>query len=460
MAGIGFPLRKLARSDNILGLVQGYIFSTLISAGPWIITVIGIAGITMVASQLAAPASVSGFRTILIYNFSFSLVLSGPVALVTTRYVADAIFTRSLDLVPGAMLTALALVYGIALVAALPFYGFIAELSPGLRAVAVANFLVTSGIWLVVVFLTALKDFISVVVIFVIGTVVAFFGSTLLAESYGAAGMLLGFTIGLAVVQFAIIGKVFASYPRGDIMPVKLFAYFRDYWELAVGGLVYNAAIWADKWIMWFAPEREVFGGVMSSFPAYDGAMFFAFVTIIPAMALFTVSVETGFFENYHKFYRSISNHGTYQQLRRGQREIMSGLALSSRNMVILQGAVTAVAVILAPQIVQLARGDALQIGIFRLGVLAAFFHVSLLFVSIVLAYFDLRRLTLAIQVLFLAMNIGFTLATLHFGFRFYGYGYFLAALISFFVAFVAVERVLTRLPYVAFVRANPSVRK
>ena len=36
-----------------------------------------------------------GFRTILIYNFSFSLVLSGPVALVTTRYVADAIFTRS-----------------------------------------------------------------------------------------------------------------------------------------------------------------------------------------------------------------------------------------------------------------------------------------------------------------------------------------------------------------------------
>ncbi len=460
MAGIGFPLRKLTQRDNILGLVQGYIYSALISAGPWLITVTGIAGTTLVASQLAAPAEVSGFRTILIYNFSFSLVLSGPVALVTTRYVADAIFSRSVALVPGAMLTGLVLVYATALIAALPFYGFVVDLPPGLRVIAVVNFVVTSGIWLVVVFLTALKDFISIVVIFIAGAIVSFFGSTLLAESHGAAGMLLGFTIGLAVIQFATIGKVFAEYPRSEIRSGALLGYFRDYWELAIGGLVYNAAIWVDKWIMWLAPEREVFAGSMLSFPSYDGAMFFAFVTIIPAMALFTISVETGFFESYHRFYRSIANHGTFRQLRQGQKDIMSSLALSARNLVILQGAVTAVAIILAPQLVALAHGDALQVGIFRLGVLGAFFHVSLLFVSIVLAYFDLRRLTLAIQLLFLVLNAGFTIATLQFGFRFYGYGYFLAAVISFFVAFIAVERVLTRLPYVAFVRANPSVGK
>ena len=45
MAGIGFALRKLARRDDLLGILQGYAHSALVSAGPWVFTVLSLAGI-------------------------------------------------------------------------------------------------------------------------------------------------------------------------------------------------------------------------------------------------------------------------------------------------------------------------------------------------------------------------------------------------------------------------------
>ena len=44
-------------------------------------------------------------------------------------------------------------------------------------------------------------------------------------------------------------------------------------------------------------------------------------------------------------------------------------------------------------------------------------------------------------------------------GFPWYGYGYFLASLLAFAVAYLMVADAVRRLPYFAFVANNPSVR-
>lgn len=64
----------------------------------------------------------------------------------------------------------------------------------------------------------------------------------------------------------------------------------------------------------------------------------------------------------------------------------------------------------------------------------------------------------LALAGLFLATNGLLTLVTLKLGFRFYGYGYFLSALIAFAGAFMGTDQYIRRLPYQTFVRNNASV--
>jgi len=96
--------------------------------------------------------------------------------------------------------------------------------------------------------------------------------------------------------------------------------YFIRYWEIGLSGLIYNMAIWSDKWIMWFAPEADVPASRLITFSNYDSAMFLAYLTVIPSMAMFILSVETNFYEHYVKFYRDIQQMATYRQIQENWR--------------------------------------------------------------------------------------------------------------------------------------------
>jgi uncharacterized membrane protein len=54
-----------------------------------------------------------------------------------------------------------------------------------------------------------------------------------------------------------------------------------------------------------------------------------------------------------------------------------------------------------------------------------------------------------------LLSNLGFTVLTLYWGFPLYGYGYFLAALLSFCLAFLVTAYYVEDLPYQTFVRGG-----
>ena len=94
MAGIGFVLRKLTRQDNLLGILQGFAHSALASNGPWLFTIFAIAGLSLLTIHLRGQEELAAFRVIVIYNFAFSLVLSGPLLMVTTRSLADLIYEK------------------------------------------------------------------------------------------------------------------------------------------------------------------------------------------------------------------------------------------------------------------------------------------------------------------------------------------------------------------------------
>jgi len=461
MAGIGFALQKLTRRDDLLGILQGYSYSIFISAGPWLFTILSLAGISIIGEQQTDAEVILYFRIIIIYNFAFSLVFSGPIILVATRYLADCTYAKTPQFVPGLMLSTIGIVFIISLFMVLPFYGYAVELGDDLlRLAAISNYFLVSMLWITTVFLSNLRNFISFSVIFLFGMSLAFAASIfLMSQEYGTVGLIWGFNFGLAVIIFTTIAKILSEYPYRIIQPFSFVGYFRKYWELAVSGLAYNAAIWIDKWVMWFAPESQVVANIMVYNPAYDFSMFFAYLTIVPAMAMFTVSAETGFFKKYYSFINNIKNHAVYANIRKGHREIVWQLVKSARNIIVLQGAISVVVLFVAPQLIELNRGSIQQLAMFRFGVLGAFFHVLIMFISIILAYFDLRRLNMALHILFFVSNAVFTTVSLYMGTPYYGYGYFLSTIFTFLVGYLMLVFALTKLPYITFIANNPSVR-
>lgn len=458
MAGIGFELRKLLRRDDLMGIAQSYAHSALTATGPWLLTILMLSGIVFLGGASIAPDELAQFRLIVIYNFAFSLVCAGPPVMVATRYLADAIYEKKVDEAPSMLLGYLVLLFAVTAVIVIPFYGMVVRLDGVVATVAVVNFFVISAIWLISTFLSALKDYASITRAFAFGTALALTAAAFGASAGSTATMLAGFSAGLALILFLLLARVYAEYPYPIIHPFRYGRFFKRYWLLALSGAVYNMAIWVDKWVMWFAPEREVLASGMISYPDYDSAMFLAYLTIVPSIAAFVLTVETDFFESHQAFYRRIQTHASYAAIEVAHQEIVASILRGARTFVVLQGSICGATILMAPRLFTLLNINFAQIGMFRIGVLGAFFHVLSLGLSITLSYFDLRRPAVLLQVLFLVTNGLFTYISMRMGFSYYGFGYFLAALTSFAATFLVVAYYVGRLPYQTFVVSNTSV--
>lgn len=459
MAGIGFELNRLANQDNIKGIVGAFLHSAFATAGPWLFTVIALAVITILYGGSSGDIDLLTFRGIIVYNFSFSLVLSAPIFMVMTRYLADQIHVKDVTAAPAVMLETLTLTFLLQLPVAIFFYGFYFELPIELRLAGFSNMFLIAATWLLAVFLTALKDYTAVTWSYLVGLAIGVICSYIF-DDYGAVGMVLGFSIGLAIIVFWLCARILAEYPYKLTGNFSLKPYFKRYWELALAGLFYNAAIWVDKWIMWFAPEATVLPSNLRFYPEYDSAMFLATMTLVPAFALFVFNVETQFFHHYRRFYTNILEHASLKRIRHFHNKINESIYEGARNLIFMQGAVCLLAILLAPQIFEAIETFFMQLGIFRLGVLGAFFHGLLLFETIILQYFDCRKSIMWTYLYFLFSNALFTLfVMIAYGFEFYGYGYFLSSASSFVLGAYVLFKHVRLLPYHAFISNNNSVK-
>jgi uncharacterized membrane protein len=462
MAGIGFVLKRLANRDDLLGVLGAFNHGTVAAAGPWLFTVVALAGIVLLFPGAYNQEDVLNFRETIVYNFSTTLMLSGPVYLVVTRYLADAIHRQRVVLAPTVLLQSIAFLMVLLIPFGLWFYFSFIQLSFPFRLAAYANLILTGATWLLGVFVLALKDYMAVSRTFFIGMVIAFVGAQIFKAEHGGLGMLIGFDIGQAYILFALIAKVFAEYPFKIDGPTKLHLYFQRYWQMIFAGFFYNAAIWIDKWIMWFcAPEATILDSGFRFFSLYDNATFLALLSIVPAIGLFIFSVETNFFLRYQRFYYDILEHKTLSVIRENHAKLIGSIKESGRNFIVLQGSITILAILLATKIFEVFDVPFRELGIFRIATLGAFFHALMLFAVIILSYFDCRKSFMNLHAFFFVTNALFTFLSIVWGgFEYYGFGYFLSALSTFLLAAMVLFDHVRKLPYHAFITNNNSLKQ
>lgn len=457
MAGIGFTLRKLVDRNDLSGAFQAFFHATLYTSGPWILTIIALGMINLTMQPIFK--ALEDFQSILLFNFCFSFVFTAPFINVTTRKVSDAIFLKDFTPVVGSLLLALGLYYAITLPLISLFYVGFTTLSLGTAYMATVNFALLSGVWIASLYISALKDYKSVTMSFMIGLLTSVVLTMFFYNRNTAFNMLMGFNTGIAVTFTSFVALVYVEYPPViEGLKGSLFAY-RKYVRVGLGGLLYSVAVWIDKWIMWFSPDAYTYSSGITTCPLYDSAMFFAYISVIPSMALFMLAYETAFFEDFVNYYQGIINHNNLGQIENNYNKLIYSVGLHARNTIIVQGMITGSLFVLTPLILEYIPGlSTLQIGIFRFGLIGAALQTFTLFMTILLYYFDERVKPLIINGVYLVLNGVLTFVFMRWGLAFYGMGFFLANILTFVFAAYTVGKYMESLTYHSFITNNPSI--
>ena len=160
MAGIGFELRKYLNDDSFTGTLKAYGFAGLISAGPWVLSILGVMLIGVIAlAQSAGGDSIKQFTTSVTWVMGASLVLTGLLQLVFTRFVADRLFEQQDHIINGNLLGAIALTTTVSAVIGVALAFTVFQESFAYEFLMTANFVTLSNIWIVVIFVAGLKQF-------------------------------------------------------------------------------------------------------------------------------------------------------------------------------------------------------------------------------------------------------------------------------------------------------------
>ncbi|NOU06805.1 MAG: exopolysaccharide Pel transporter PelG, partial [Hyphomicrobiaceae bacterium] len=279
---------------------------------------------------------------------------------------------------------------------------------------------------------------------------------------FASVGLAWGFISGLTVTFIGLTSRIQATFPHAVTDPIAgmrdIIAGVSHYQRLVVGALLGTAAVWIDKVVFWFSAEGSQLTNGLLHAPLYDSSMFIASLALVPPLASFVMTLETGFFDRYQQYFATIGNHGTLDQID-GARQRLATYTLESLTLItVTLAGIAAILILTAPIVIDALGLQFRQIAILRYGALGAVFHFVLIAASAVLLFFDRRRRYMLLQGLFLVLNGGLAALSIQLGEDYYGTGYFLACLISAAVAYRMADDTLERLNFLTFLGNNPSI--
>jgi uncharacterized membrane protein len=449
----------MTRQRALSPIVAAYVYAALLVAGPWIFTMLGIVGLGF-AGCAAGCGHLALFRSVVIYNSMFALVVTSPLAYLSGRYVADQLYLGRTDCVFGTFALSTAAFCFVVLATAVPFYLFATELDGALRFAAIQNAFLIGLSWLLIPFLAVAEAH---------GAMLAAFGLNALAMAVlgwsltdpPAETLLAGFDASFALTDAVLLGALVLRFGAGVALDRSLREFLPRKWELPAAGLAYAGGIWADKVVMWYgAPAGTLeLAGALRTMPSYDTAMFWAQLASIPAMAIAFVHIEPQLMRLFGRFYGRLDRQASLRELGAAMAELR-GCVISSVVTLFVALAILAAMMILLSFVFMTELGlRPAYMSILRMALCAMAFHATSMLCFTFLLYFDLRRQALLMVSSYAVLNVVFTAGFLPLGPALYGCGTMVAAAATLVLAFVLLMRELPWLHYHAFITNNTSLQ-
>jgi uncharacterized membrane protein len=454
MAGIGFELRRLLRKNTLVGLIEAYAYAGIIGSGPWVFSIVGILLIGIFSASVVVPDFlVTQFQTSVTYLVASSLILTGLVQLAFTRFVSDRLFEKKKAMIlpnlHGLLLVVFVVAGGLG---SLALFVLLPGQSLLYRLLMLTGFALMCAVWVLTVLLSGMKRYRAIVILFA-GSYALIVVAALWLRDYGLEGLLGGFVGGnlllmlgmwvLTVRDFRLPGPLIAfDFARRDWLYPSLMAI----------GLLYNLAVWIDKFMFWyFPPTSDPIIGRLQASLIYDLPVFLSYLSIIPGMAVFLVRIETDFVEYYDRFYDAVRSGGSLEYIESMRDEMVYAIQQGLSEIGKIQALAVLVTFVAGPTLLDALGISRLYLPLLHVQVVGAGLQVGLMAIINVFFYLDQRRIVLFLCLEFVVLNCLLTAASLALGAAFYGYGFSLSVLITLVNGLWLLSRQLGRLEYETF---------
>jgi polysaccharide biosynthesis protein PelG len=458
MNSVNNTIELMTRRGTLSGMLGAYVYAAFLVAGPWIFTVLGLLSLGATKCDGACD-DLTVFRSVVIYNSMFALIVTSPLAFASGRYASEHLQGEKDNTVFYALVVSLGIYALLCLGIVVPFYVLAATLDGAAAIASIYNAVLIGCSWLLIPFLGAVRAYRAALVAFGVGAAsMLVFGNVL--HDPQAASLLFAFNCGFAITDLILLGAVVRHFGAKIVVDPDLRKRVRKKWELPAAGAAYALGLWIDKIIMWHADSVDGLrvAGVLQTMPSYDSAMFWAQLSSIPIIAVFFVHVETRFSALMRAYQLRMQQKASLRELNDIVRNISAHVVSSMFGLFgalfIVAGMMIMISFIFMGQLGLRPS----YMGIFRVSLCSMAFYTSGMFCFTFLLYLDLRRPALLIVSAFLVLNGAITLALLPLGPDLYGYGNMIAATITLLIGFGLVLRELSCLHYHAFITNNPSL--
>lgn len=457
-SSVNATIEWMTRQRALSGIAAAYLYAALIVAGPWIFTMLGVAGLSGTGCSVDC-GQLPLFRSIVIYNSLFALVVTSPLAFLSGRYISEQLHQGREENIFFAFMASLTAFCLIILATAALLYPIATDLDGPTRFAALQNAFLIGLSWLLIPFLSVAKAQFAVLGGFgANGLSMLVVGSILSDPS--AMALLTAFNAGFAITDAVLIGTLVRRFSNRLVPDRAWRSFLLQKWELPASGLAYALGIWADKVIMWYgAPSGTlVLARAIRTMPSYDTAVFWAQMASIPVIAVAFVHVETEFSRLFRRFYGRLSAQASLRELTTSMEELRSCVIASVAMLFVALAIVAAMTILLSFVFMNELGLRPAYMSILRVSLCAMAFHTSAMFCFVFFLYFDLRKQALLTVSVYAVLNTTLTAAFLLLGQAFYGYGSMVAAATTFLLAFVMLLRELPWLHYHAFITNNTSL--
>jgi len=452
MAGIGFEIRKILERDNYWSVLRAYGYAGLVSGGPWVLSILSIMMIGVLAVMLGVEQrEVNAFQICVTYMMAGSLIWTGGMQLMFTRFVADRTYADDkAEVLPNLFgVLMLTMAGGFMWVAPFIFSLFTGPFFQQL--LLLCNFVVLSGMWIVLIFLSGMKAYGRIIWTlakgYSLGIAVGLF-----ASPWELNGLLLGVLTGHGYLLFSFLHHIVREYPGNSLLKFDFLDRSRSFYSLFAVGTLYYLAVWIDKFIFWFVPytSEAVIGPLRASI-IYDLPIFLAYLFILPGMAVFLVSIEADFAEQHERFYRAVREGDTLMHIEYRRDQMVYAARQGIYEIFKVQGLTVVLCLLWGRSLLQTIGISPLYIHLFYIDVVAVSVQVLLMAILNILFYLDARREVLIVTACFFITNLLFTVATLQLGAESFGYGFAVSVTLSAFLGLFILSHKFNRLEYETF---------
>lgn len=454
MAGIGFELKKLFGNKGYINITRAYLYTALVTVGPTILCMFMIVSLQLFMIFMGVGiAERELFIAAITYSFVFSLILTSGFAMVVTRYLSDKIYLKEYDEILPSLYGVLTICLVIGGAAGIIFYAF-SPLSLLFKFGAYSLFMGLIIIWLLSIYLSALKDYMKIVKGFVMGVSVTLACSYILLKFTGfpkAISCLMAVDLGIFVIILSLmmcLKRFFKSKEKGYF---KFIAYFDKYISLSLISFAYTLGIYVHNFVFWTSDYAVVIEHTYVFSPIYDVPAFYAFLTMLTAMVIFIAKVETSFYEKYKNYYSTVLGRGTLDDIFRTKKEMHNVLVQETTYIMEMQLFFTLVFMVLGLRLLPRIGFSGLSMDIFSIMTLGSYACVIFFIVMLLLLYFDDRKGALIVAVVFVTTNTIFSIITLALGESFFGFGFFISSIISVCAVLVRISLFIKNIDYYTF---------